>query len=130
MTTDDKTKHDAAENCLFMSGEVFVELRPSAHDVRVPERFRTQERMVLQFGRDMPVAIPDLLVNAYAISGTLKFGGESHHCYVPWGAVCSLHNAKGLGYRFEPAVEAPPPKIVPNKLASSRGWIVFEGGRK
>lgn len=60
-----------------------------APGVVVPEAKRTA-LMTLQFGRRMPIPIPDLVCNEKGIGGTLSFSGKPETTWVPWEAVYSL----------------------------------------
>jgi hypothetical protein len=77
-------------NQLFRKGFVFIHLDPRVEGVVVPPWFKHQAQLVLQFGLDMPIPIPDLLVEDEVISGTLSFSRTPFHCIVPWKAVFAV----------------------------------------
>jgi hypothetical protein len=53
----------------------------------VPEAFRRQPQLILQYGLDMPVPIPDLDVTDEGVTATLSFSRSPHKTHVPWSAV-------------------------------------------
>lgn len=71
---------------LLASGPVNVRADARRADVAVPDRLRDRD-LVLRFGRGLTPPIHDLAVDARGISGTLTFGGQPHHCALPWAAV-------------------------------------------
>ena len=66
---------------------VRVVLCPDARGVVVPERFRREETLALDFGRRAPTPIHDLECGLDALAGTLRFGDCYHWCSVPWDAI-------------------------------------------
>lgn len=88
---------------------VFVHLDPRHENVRVPQWFKKQPRLVLQVGLNMPVPIRDLDVGEQALSCTLSFSRRPHFCYVPWKAVFALVNEQGRGMVWPDDV---PPELV------------------
>lgn len=54
--------------------------------------------MILQFGYDMMIPIPDLRLDDAGIYGTLSFDRESFHVTVPWHAVYALILPEGRGW--------------------------------
>ena len=53
----------------------------------MPERFRSEAKLVLRFGHGLTPPIPDLTVDEHGISATLTFGGSPFRCVLPWAAV-------------------------------------------
>jgi stringent starvation protein B len=82
-------KKDVMLALLEQSG-VFVHLDPRIQGVVVPDGFRRQPELVLQFGLNMAVAIKDLDVDDEAVSGTLSFARRPFWVKVPWNAVYAL----------------------------------------
>ena len=66
---------------------VRIEFFTDADGVDIPARLRESPLVALDFGRRAPTPIDDLECTADAISGTLRFGDEWHHCSVPWDAI-------------------------------------------
>jgi stringent starvation protein B len=75
---------------LLEQSGVFVHLDPRIQGVVVPDGFRRQPELVLQFGLNMAVAIKDLDVDDEAVSGTLSFARRPFWVKVPWNAVYAL----------------------------------------
>jgi hypothetical protein len=69
-------------------------------DVVVPKHLRKGVRVRLDFGFDLPKPIPDMKIDADAVSGTLSFPGVGlFRCYIPWQAIF------GMGSRALDSVE-------------------------
>ena len=85
-------------HALLLKGSVFVHLDPRTPGVIVPYRLLSQPQVVLQIGTNMPVPIPDLVVDSYGVYGTLSFKGVAFTCVIPWVAVFAVvgEDAKGM----------------------------------
>lgn len=70
----------------------FVRVTLDARDpaVNVPAHLRRSAELVLEYGSDMPVPIPDLHIGEAGIAATLSFNREPVPTFVPWAAVLSL----------------------------------------
>jgi hypothetical protein len=66
----------------------------------VPQPFRAQAELVLQFGYQLRVPIPDLEVDEEGITGTLSFARRPFWCRVPWSAVYAIAGEDGRGFRW------------------------------
>ncbi len=75
---------------LLEKGSIFVHLDPRRDKVVVPKAFWVQSELVLQFGTQMRVPVPDLDIDDDGISGTLSFARRPFWCRVPWGAVFAI----------------------------------------
>lgn len=75
---------------LLGKGSVFIHLDPRKPDVLCPLWLKSRPQLVLQIGLNLPIPIPDLLINAQGISGTLSFSGTLFECYCPWDAIFAL----------------------------------------
>jgi stringent starvation protein B len=93
-----REKYVCATSILNTNNSVFIHLNPRHTGVKVPASFLYQDYMVLQFGHDMPIPIPDLNVDNKFISGTLSFKGVPFLCMIPWEAVFAIvgDSSKGL----------------------------------
>lgn len=66
-------------------------------DVRLPKQVR-KISVLLEYGWDMPIPIPDLMFDATGIFATLSFGGSPFKTFVPWDAVFAITDkATGRG---------------------------------
>jgi hypothetical protein len=72
-------------------GMIQVHLDPRLKEVIVPLYLRQQHSVVLEWGFSLPRPIPDMKLDADAISGTLSFPGDLRSlCIVPWSCVFAL----------------------------------------
>jgi stringent starvation protein B len=87
---------------LTLLGEGWVSLHLDARrpGVVVPAPFSSQTHLVLQYGRSMPIRIPDLEVTAAGVSATLSFSQVAHRTYVPWSAVYVVACTNGCGVLY------------------------------
>jgi len=77
-------------NRLLGEGTILVHVDARRDGVSVPDRLRSDPRLVLRFGYGLTPAIADLEVGEEALSGTLSFGGVPHRCVLPWPAVYAV----------------------------------------
>ncbi len=100
---DDSERPSKQKTFLSMMSEGWVSLHLDARrpGVVVPGPFASHPHLVLQYGRNMPIPIPDLEVTEAGVSATLSFSRVPHRTYVPWSAVyvISCTNASGVLYR-------------------------------
>jgi hypothetical protein len=82
---------------LLDNGTVLVHIDPRKLGVVIPPWLTHQAHVVLQFGHNMPIPIPDLSTNRIGIYGTLSFSRTSFRCVVPWSAVFALVGDSGRG---------------------------------
>lgn len=87
---------DIAEQLLRV-GSLFVHLDPRRAGVIVPPWLTHQAQVVLQFGRDLKIPIPDMIVGDAGIAGTLSFSRTPYGCNVPWSAVFAMVGDTGRG---------------------------------
>jgi len=85
---------------LLSEGWVSLHLDARRPGVVVPAPFSLQAHLVLQYGRSMPVPIPDLEVTAAGVSCTLSFSRVPHRTYVPWSAVYVVACTNGCGVLY------------------------------
>ena len=85
---------------LLSEGWVSLHLDARHPGVVVPAPFSSQTHLVLQYGRSMPVPIPDLEVTAAGVSATLSFSRVPHRTYVPWAAVYVVACTSGCGVLY------------------------------
>ena len=102
-------KKDVAR-ALLLKGAVFVHLDPRVAGVCVPNDLREQPQLVLQFGLDLLVPIPDMRVDKVGIHGTLSFQRTPFPTSVPWDAVFAIVGEDGRGVVW--------PKSMPKEIAA------------
>lgn len=101
---------------LLEKGSIFVHLDPRRDKVVVPKAFWVQSELVLQFGTQMRVPVPDLDIDDDGISGTLSFARRPFWCRVPWGAVFAIVGEDRRGAVW--SQDAPPEnKSITNEKA-------------
>ncbi len=98
---------------LLERSNVDVYLDPRARGVVVPPQFRTEPRLILKVGLNMPVPIPDLRVEEDSMSCTLSFNRSPFYCVVPWSGVFAMVGEDGRGMVW--------PDDVPQELAVKTG---------
>lgn len=101
---------------LLEKGSIFVHLDPRRDKVVVPKAFWVQSELVLQFGTQMRVPVPDLDIDDEGISGTLSFARRPFWCRVPWAAVFAIVGEDRRGAVW--SQDAPPEnKSITNEKA-------------
>jgi stringent starvation protein B len=93
---------------LLSEGWVSLHLDARRPGVVVPAPFSSQTHLLLQYGRSMPVPIPDLEVTDAGVSATLSFSRVPHRTYVPWSAVYVIACTSGCGVLYREDV---PPEL-------------------
>jgi len=92
--------------------------------VVVPDSLRGEPHLVLQYGHDLPIPIPDLEIDDYGVRATLSFSRTAHRTVVPWSAVYVVACDDGRGILYSEdvpqdvaviaarsATDAPPPEL-------------------
>jgi len=72
---------------LLRLGSASLHLDSRRPGVEVPAHLRGQAHLVLQYGYNLPIPIPDLEVDDSGVRATLSFSREPHRTVVPWAAV-------------------------------------------
>jgi stringent starvation protein B len=107
------SKRDAFASFL-REGWVSLHLDARRAGVSVPPMFASEPHLVLQYGRNMPVPIPDLEVTDDGVTATLSFSRNPHRTHVPWSAVYVVACTDGRGILYyedvpqEVSLMAPP----------------------
>jgi len=81
-------------------GWVSLHLDARRLGVVVPPSFTTEPHLVLQYGRNMPIPIPDLEVTDAGVTATLSFSRSPHRTHVPWSAVYVVACTDGRGILY------------------------------
>jgi len=92
--------------------------------VVVPDSLRGEPHLVLQYGHDLPIPIPDLEIDDYGVRATLSFSRTAHRTVIPWSAVYVVACDDGRGILYSEdvpqdvaviaarsATDAPPPEL-------------------
>ena len=75
--------------------EAFLRVATSYKDVGVPENI-FDGFLILKFSHTYQP--DDLIVTDWGVCQTLTFGGVSHYCEIPWGAVIGITNLVDIYY--------------------------------
>lgn len=100
-----KVKRDFFARSL-QSGVASVYLDPRVQGVKVPDAFRNQVPLVLNYSYRYHIA--DFEFHDDSIVASLSFGGVPYQCTVPWDAVMGIGN-QGEGVFCSFTGEPPPP---------------------
>lgn len=96
---DRPSKQDAflallAEGCL-------LHLDARREGVVVPAHLKGEAHLVLQYGNDLPIPIPDLQIDENGVCATLSFARTPSPTVVPWTAVYVVTSPDGRGVLFQ-----------------------------
>jgi stringent starvation protein B len=136
MGDNNMEKKNLCRALLLEERSVFVHVRGNHPKVVLPAKFKNSDHVVLQWGYELPVHIPDLKVTNKSLSGTLTFGGIPFHVDIPWEAVYAFVTEAGMGRVFEedvpeslktPQKKKPSPQL---KLVSSQKNLVQSNKQK
>jgi hypothetical protein len=61
---------------------------------------RTEPHLVLQYGHDLPIPIPDLEVDEHGVRATLSFSKNPQRTFVPWTSVYVVTCNDGRGVLY------------------------------
>jgi stringent starvation protein B len=121
MNPDERPSKRDAFAAFLREGWVSLHLDARRAGVAVPPAFASEPHLVLQYGRNMPIPIPDLEVTDDGVSATLSFSRAPHRTHVPWSAVYVVACTDGRGILYyedvpqEVSLMAPPG--APGKIA-------------
>ena len=101
MTTKPPPKRDVMLALLQQADSVFVNFDPRRDGVVVPAHLKRQPRVVLQYGLNMRIPIPDLDVGEEGIGATLSFDRAPTWTFVPWSAVFAIISQDQRGMLWE-----------------------------
>jgi hypothetical protein len=90
--------------------------------VVVPPWFKKQPQLVLQIGLNMPVPIPDLVLDDEGMRCTLSFNRSPFFCVVPWSSVFAMVGEDGRGMVW--------PDDVPAEVARQAQVRAVDGAAK
>lgn len=116
MTPDERPQKKDAFLSFLTEGWVSVHLDARRVGVTLPGELTENPHLVLQYGQDMPIPIPDLVINDQGIGATLSFARISHKTFIPWTAVYIVACTDGRGVVYvedapeEVSIMARPPE--------------------
>jgi stringent starvation protein B len=114
MNPDERPSKRDAFLAFLREGWVSLHLDARRTGVIVPPTFANEPHLVLQYGRNMPIPIPDLEITDDGVSATLSFSRAPHRTHVPWASVYVVACTDGRGILYyedvpqEVSLMAPP----------------------
>jgi stringent starvation protein B len=114
MNPDERPSKRDAFTAFLREGWVSLHLDARRAGVSVPPTFASEPHLVLQYGRNMPIPIPDLEITDEGVSATLSFSRAPHRTTVPWSSVYVVACTDGRAILYyedvpqEVSVMAPP----------------------
>ena len=96
---DRPSKHEAFL-ALMQEGRTSLHLDARRAGVLVPEHLKNEAHLVLEYGMDLKIPIPDLQVDEQGVSATLSFARSPHQTVVPWSAVYVVASEDGRGVLY------------------------------
>ena len=109
MSSSERPSKQQAFLALLREGWTSLHLDARRAGVVVPEQLHGEPHLVLQYGHDLPIAIPDLEVDDYGVRATLSFSRTAHRTVVPWSAVYVVACDDGRGVLYSEDV---PPNVT------------------
>jgi hypothetical protein len=109
MSSSERPSKQQAFLALLREGWTSLHLDARRPGVIVPQQLRGEPHLVLQYGHDLPIPIPDLEVDEYGVRATLSFSRAAHRTVVPWSAVYVVACDDGRGVLYSEDV---PPDVT------------------
>jgi hypothetical protein len=109
MSSSERPSKQQAFLALLREGWTSLHLDARRAGVVVPQPLRGEPHLVLQYGHDLPIPIPDLEVDDYGVRATLSFSRAAHRTVVPWSAVYVVACDDGRGVLYSEDV---PPDVT------------------
>src|SRR5258708_8905202 len=101
MSAHERPSKQDAFLALLREGWTSFRLDARRAGVIVPTHLRTEAHLVLQYGHDLPIPIPDLEIDAYGVRATLSFSRTPKLRVVPWSAVYVVACDDGRGVLYQ-----------------------------
>ena len=103
MSSTERPSKQQAFLALLREGWTSLHLDARRPGVVVPDTLRGEPHLVLQYGHDLPIPIPDLEIDDYGVRATLSFSRTAHRTVVPWSAVyvVACDDGRGILYSEE-----------------------------
>jgi stringent starvation protein B len=109
MSSSERPSKQQAFLALLREGWTSLHLDARRPGVIVPPQLQGEPHLVLQYGHDLPIPIPDLEVDEYGVRATLSFSRTAHRTVVPWSAVYVVACDDGRGVLYSEDV---PPDVT------------------
>jgi len=101
MAAPERPSKQDAFLALLREGWTSLHLDARRPGVIVPTHLRGEAHLVLQYGHDLPISIPDLEVDDYGVRATLSFSRNPQLTVVPWSAVYVVACDDGRGVLYQ-----------------------------
>jgi stringent starvation protein B len=101
MSAPERPSKQDAFLALLREGWTSLHLDARRPGVIVPTHLRGEAHLVLQYGHDLPISIPDLEIDDYGVRATLSFQRTPHLTVVPWSAVYVVACDDGRGVLYQ-----------------------------
>jgi stringent starvation protein B len=101
MAAPERPSKQDAFLALLREGWTSLHLDARRAGVIVPPHLRGEAHLVLQYGHDLPIPIPDLEIDDYGVRATLSFQRVPHLTVVPWSAVYVVACDDGRGVLYQ-----------------------------
>src|SRR5450432_1656689 len=101
MAAPERPSKQDAFLALLREGWTSLHLDARRSGVIVPAHLRGEAHLVLQYGHDLPISIPDLEVDDYGVRATLSFARLPQLTVVPWSAVYVVACDDGRGVLYQ-----------------------------
>jgi stringent starvation protein B len=100
MSFSDRPPKQQAFLALLKEGNTSLHLDARRAGVVVPDDFRREAHLMLLYGYDLAIPIPDLEVDEYGVRATLSFSRTPHVTVIPWTAVYAIASVDGRGVLY------------------------------
>ena len=100
MSSPERPPKQQAFLALLKEGSTSLHLDARRAGVVVPEAFRGDAHLMLQYGYDLAIPIPDLEVDEHGVRATLSFSRTPLRTVVPWTAVYAIASVDGRGVLY------------------------------
>jgi stringent starvation protein B len=101
MSAPERPSKQDAFLALLREGWTSLHLDARRPGVIVPAHLRGEAHLVLQYGHDLPISIPDLEVDDYGVRATLSFSRSPNLTVIPWSAVYVVACDDGRGVLYQ-----------------------------
>jgi stringent starvation protein B len=100
MQSPERPSKQDAFLALLREGWTSLHLDARRPGVTVPAHLRSEAHLVLQYGHDLPIPIPDLEIDERGVRATLSFSKSPQRTVVPWSAVYVVACDDGRGVLY------------------------------
>jgi stringent starvation protein B len=100
MSSTERPSKQQAFLALLKEGWTSLHMDARRAGVLVPDSFQSEAHLILQYGHDLPIPIPDLEIDEDGVRATLSFSRTAHQTVIPWTAVYAVTGVDGRGVLF------------------------------